>query len=141
MYSPLAIELTQVFSAHLKKRLYRTGRPVSIRNLPASPNTGYCLYQFVPHFGQQLFKIAIAFVFRAVPDDLEKSAAFVKSAKSGLNIDFYLSDEQILMQVSYSLDQNSREREVNALVKAGRLMPDVLRFQILSFSESGRYLN
>lgn len=74
---------------------------------------------------------------RRHPDDLEESAAFVKSAKGRLDIDFYLPDEQILMQVSYSLDQNSREREVNALVKAGRLMPYVRRFQILTFSESG----
>lgn len=76
-------------------------------------------------------------LYRRHPDDLEESVAFVKSAKSGLDIDFYLPDEQILMQVSYSLNQNSREREVNALVKAGRLMPDVRRFQILTFSESG----
>ena len=61
----------------------------------------------------------------------------MKSLKSGLDIDFYLPYEQILMQFSYSLDQNSRAREVNALVKAGRLMPDIIRFQILTFSESG----
>ena len=75
--------------------------------------------------------------YRRHPADFEESVAFVKSAKTGLDIDFYLPAEQVLFQVSYSLDQSSREREVNALVKAGRLMPDVRRFIILTFSESG----
>ena len=76
-------------------------------------------------------------LYRRYSADFEESVSFVKSAKTGLDIDFYLPYEQILMQFSYSLDQNSRAREVNALVKAGRLMPDIIRFQILTFSESG----
>lgn len=74
-------------------------------------------------------------LYRRHPTDLEESVAFVKSAKTELDIDFYLPAEQTLIQVSYSLDQNSREREMNALVKAARLMPEVQRFLILTSNE------
>ena len=70
--------------------------------------------------------------------DLEEKVFFIKSAKTGLDIDFYLPGEQTLIQVSYSLEDSSREREVKALSKAGKLMPEVRRFIIITFNESGK---
>lgn len=65
-----------------------------------------------------------------------ESVFFIKSARTNLDIDFYLPLESTLIQVSYELDQNSFEREVNALVKAKKIMPDVQRLIILTLNES-----
>ena len=75
-------------------------------------------------------------LYRRYPTDLEEKAAFVKSARTGLDIDFYLPADQTLIQVAYSLDQNSLDREINALVKARKHMPDVSRFLILTYNDS-----
>lgn len=77
-------------------------------------------------------------LYRRHPVDLEEKVFFIKSAKTGLDIDFYLPGEQTLIQVSYSLEDSSREREVKALSKAGKLMPEVRRFIIITFNESGK---
>ena len=60
---------------------------------------------------------------------------FIKSARTGLDIDFYLPDSQILIQVAYSLDENSKEREVNALLKAKKLMEEIKNMVILTYDE------
>ncbi len=75
-------------------------------------------------------------LYRRYPTDFEENVAFIKSARTGLDIDFYLPCEQTLIQVAYSLDQNSMEREVNSLVKARKVMPDVNRFLILTQNDS-----
>ena len=77
-------------------------------------------------------------LYRRHPVDLEEKVFFIKSAKTGLDIDFYLPGEQTLIQVSYSLEGSSREREVKALSKAGKLMPEVRRFIIITFNDSGK---
>lgn len=77
-------------------------------------------------------------LYRRHPVNLEEAVSFIKSAKTGLDIDFYLPGEQTLIQVSYNLEGDSRDREVNALVKARKLIPEVGRFIIITFNESGR---
>ena len=74
-------------------------------------------------------------LYKQHPIDFDEKVFFVKSAKTGLDIDFYLPQEQTLIQVAYSLDSNSREREVNGLIKAKRLINDVKRFIILTSNE------
>ena len=83
-----------------------------------------------------LENIVAAELYRRYPTDFEDKVAFIKSARTGLDIDFYLPSEQTLIQVAYSLDHNSMEREVNALVKARKLIPDVRRFLILTQNDS-----
>ena len=75
-------------------------------------------------------------LYRRNPADTEGRVFFLRSVRTGLDIDFYLPAENTLIQVSYRLDSSSRDREVKALIKAGKLMQDVSRFLLLTLSES-----
>ena len=61
--------------------------------------------------------------------------SYLKSAKTGLDIDFYLFEEQTAIQVAWSLAGEARQREVAALVKLAALLPETRRFLIVTLEE------
>ena len=45
---------------------------------------------------------------------------YYKSRTKGIDIDFYLPEENLAVQVTYSLDADSYDREIGSLVKLSR---------------------
>lgn len=68
---------------------------------------------------------------RACPDGL----FFLKSAKTGIDVDFFLPDRKEAIQVAYALDQNSVGREVGNLVKFAKSFDDVERLVIVTHED------
>ena len=64
----------------------------------------------------------------------EDKLFYIKSAKTGINVDFYIPDENMAVQVAYSLDGDAREREVSNLVKLAKENPGT-RLVIVTHSE------
>ncbi len=82
-----------------------------------------------------LENVVAAELYRRHSANLEESVFFLKSAKTGLDIDFYIPSEQTLIQVAYNLDSSSREREISGLVKGAKLMPEARRLIVLTLNK------
>ena len=59
---------------------------------------------------------------------------YIKSVKTGIDVDFYIPHENLAIQVAYSLEDDAREREVNNLRKLARENPGT-RLVIVTHSE------
>ncbi len=59
---------------------------------------------------------------------------YIKSAKTGIDVDFYIPEENLAVQVAYSLDGDAREREISNLLKLAKENPG-LRLVIVTHSE------
>ena len=59
---------------------------------------------------------------------------YIKSAKTGIDVDFYIPEEKLAIQVVYSLEGDAREREISNLRKLARDNPGT-RMIILTHSE------
>ena len=59
---------------------------------------------------------------------------YIKSAKTGIDVDFYIPEEKLAIQVAYSLEGDAREREISNLCKLARENPGT-RMIILTHSE------
>lgn len=59
---------------------------------------------------------------------------YIKSAKTGIDVDFYIPDENLAIQVAYSLEGDAREREINNLRKLAKENPGT-RLMIVTHSE------
>lgn len=68
---------------------------------------------------------------RRFPDDLY----FLKSSVTGIDLDFFLPEARMAVQVAYSLDENSYNREVGSLVKLVGTGAEVDRLVIVTFGE------
>ena len=62
---------------------------------------------------------------------------YIKSAKTGIDVDFYVPEENLAIQVAYSIEGEAREREVGNLCKLARENPGT-RLLILTYSEEDR---
>lgn len=60
---------------------------------------------------------------------------FLKSAKTGVDIDFFTPDDGTAIQVAYALDEHSREREVGNLVKLASRFDGASRFVIVTHED------
>lgn len=60
---------------------------------------------------------------------------YIKSSKTGLDIDFYIPGSGTLVQAAYSLDNISSERELKSLAKAAKAMPEAKNFIIITYYE------
>lgn len=60
---------------------------------------------------------------------------YLKSAKTGIDIDFYIPEEGRAVQVAYSLQNISSGREVSNLVKLHKVEKSVQQFVIITFEE------
>lgn len=62
---------------------------------------------------------------------------YLKSPKNGIDVDFYVPDAGLAVQVAYSIEGQARAREVDSLTRLAALEPDVRRFLILTKQEQG----
>lgn len=90
------------------------------------------LSQFLVDKDSALLENAIAvYLKRKYYDDLY----YYKSTQTGIDIDFYVPDTKMIVQVAYSL-QDARDREVRSLVHLKRKSPDdVNRMIIVTMEE------
>lgn len=60
---------------------------------------------------------------------------FFKSKKTGIDVDFYVPEEKLAIQVAYSLSESSIEREISNLVKLGKSMTQINRLVVITLQE------
>lgn len=60
---------------------------------------------------------------------------FFKSARTGIDVDFYIPEENTAIQVAYSLTDSSFKRETEALVSLAKGDENVRHFKIVTYEE------
>lgn len=60
---------------------------------------------------------------------------YIKSSRTGLDIDFYIPGIGTLVQAAYSLENISSERELKSLSKAAKSIPEAKNFVIITYNE------
>lgn len=71
----------------------------------------------------------------ALHDNYPDELCYLKSARNGIDIDFYLPQQGTAIQVAYSIAGEARKREVENLVKLAQVQPDIKRTLILTKEE------
>ena len=61
-----------------------------------------------------------------------EEVCYIKSALTGIDIDFYVPSEHAAIQVCLDLNHQSSEREINSLIKASASMQDLNRLLIVT---------
>lgn len=64
------------------------------------------------------------------------SLYYLKSAQTGIEIDFYLPDIETAIQVSYRLSETSREREIKSLLKLAETNPLLKRLWLVTHHQA-----
>ena len=62
---------------------------------------------------------------------------YLKSPKNGIDIDFYVPEEGLAVQVAYSLSESAKPREIGSLTKLARLDGSIKRFLVITKEEEG----
>lgn len=62
---------------------------------------------------------------------------YIRSAKTGIDIDFFVPEEGLAVQVAYSPSESARPREVGSLVKLAHVDDSVSRLVIVTKEEEG----
>lgn len=62
---------------------------------------------------------------------------YIRSAKTGIDIDFFVPEEGLAVQVAYSLSESARPREVGSLVKLAHVDDSARRLVIVTKEEEG----
>jgi hypothetical protein len=65
----------------------------------------------------------------------EDGLFFLKSAKTGIDLDFYVPEHGLAVQVAYSIAGEARGQEVGALAKLAAAQPDMKRLVIVTRDE------
>ena len=73
----------------------------------------------------------------ALHDVYGEGLCYLKSPKTGIDIDFYVPDEGLAVQVAYSIEGGARAREVASLVRLAGVQRDVQRLLIVTKQEEG----
>ena len=60
---------------------------------------------------------------------------YLKSAQTGIDVDFYIEDEKTAVQVAYSIEGSAADREVGGLVKLAHKFEAIDRFVIVTKEE------
>ena len=60
---------------------------------------------------------------------------FLKSAKMGIDVDFYVQETGTVYQVTYVLTDSSSDREINNLVKLHKGFEEAKEFYIVTYEE------
>ena len=60
---------------------------------------------------------------------------YLKSAKTGIDIDFYIPERQWAVQAAYSVQGEARNREISSLKKTAAEFPEVRRLFIVTWEE------
>lgn len=78
-----------------------------------------------------LENVVATHLHRLHPDDLY----FLKSPTTGIDVDFFLPNLGTAIQVAYSLDDNSIEREIGNLIKLAKGFDLAHQFQIVTYGD------
>ncbi len=71
----------------------------------------------------------------ALRDRYGEGLFFLKSPKNGIDVDFYVPEESLAVQVAYSIAGQAREREVGNLIKLAQVQGDMQRLVIITKQE------
>ena len=63
---------------------------------------------------------------------------YLKSAKTGIDVDFFVPEEELAIQVAYSIGGEARTREVESLLRLSQQFPEARRYYILTRNEEER---
>jgi hypothetical protein len=74
--------------------------------------------------------VAVA-IIRAYPEEVY----YLKSAMTGVDIDFYIASQKEVVQVAYSIAGDAREREVGNLKKIAENAKESYRYVIVTYEE------
>ena len=61
---------------------------------------------------------------------------YLKSPKNGIDVDFYVPDEGLAVQVAYSIEGQARVREIDSLVRLAKIQSGLRRFVIVTKQEA-----
>lgn len=73
----------------------------------------------------------------AMRDALGDGLFYLKSPKNGIDVDFYVPEQGLAVQVAYSLSESAKPREIGNLAKLARLDDTVRRLVIVTKEEEG----
>ena len=79
----------------------------------------------------QLENMVAVALTRAYPDDVY----YLKSARTGIDIDFYLPSVGLAVQAAYSVAGDAREREFGNLKKLAQTAKEAVRFVIVTYED------
>ena len=71
----------------------------------------------------------------ALCDRFGEDLRYLRSSRTGIDVDFYLPEAGIAIQVAYSIAGEAREREVGNLVRLAKVGSSVTRFLIVTKEE------
>ena len=60
---------------------------------------------------------------------------YMKSAKTGIDVDFYVPELRWAIQVAYSVKGEARDREIGGLLKLADKFPEVQRLTVVTWDE------
>ena len=60
---------------------------------------------------------------------------YLKSSKTGIDIDFYVPSDKLVIQAAYSIQENAFEREVGNLKKYASVSEEKSRYIIVTYEE------
>lgn len=81
-----------------------------------------------------LFENEVAVAMR---DVFGEKLHYLKSSKNGIDVDFYVPEQGLAVQVTYSLSESAKPREVSNLVKLARTDKSIQRLPIVTKEEEG----
>ena len=76
----------------------------------------------------------------AMRDVFGEKLHYLKSSKNGIDVDFYVPGQGLAVQVTYSLSNSSKPREVGNLVKLARIDKSIQRLLIVTKEEEGEII-
>lgn len=76
----------------------------------------------------------------AMRDTFGEGLHYLKSPKHGIAVDFYVPEQGLAVQVTYSLSESAKPREVGNLVKLARIDKSIQRLLIVTKEEEGEII-
>lgn len=73
----------------------------------------------------------------AMHDVFGEGLHYLKSPKNGIDVDFYVPEQGLAVQVAYSLSESAKPREISNLVKLDRIDESIRRLLIVTKEEEG----
>lgn len=64
-----------------------------------------------------------------------KKFYYFKSRTKGIDIDFYIPEENLAVQVAYSLDENSYDREIESLIKFSESAEGDMKYLVVTYED------
>lgn len=87
---------------------------------------------FLDHDDSALLKNVVAV---ALHDAYGEELHYLKSPKTGIDMDFYVPDAGLAIQMTHSITERARKREVQSLAKLSRVQDDIRRLVIVTKEE------